>query len=110
MRFRSWSLSDKGLKRQGNQDSFLVDDRVGVFIVADGVGGHMGGEVASALAVETAREVIAHPKAHMFTPREVLTQAYRESNFRIFQRAQWTPSTRPVYLEHTVLPFHITRV
>ena len=88
MRFRSWSLSDKGLKRQGNQDSFLVDDRVGVFIVADGVGGHMGGEVASALAVETAREVIAHPKAHMFTPREVLTQAYRESNFRIFQRAQ----------------------
>ena len=65
----------------------MVDERAGVFIVADGVGGHMGGEVASALAVETAREVIAHPKAHMFTPREVLMQAYRESNFRIFQRS-----------------------
>lgn len=88
MRFQSWCLTDKGLKRQGNQDSFLIDERLGIFIVADGVGGHMGGEVASALAVETVREVIGHPKAEEFPPKQVLMQAYEEASHRIFDRAK----------------------
>lgn len=87
MRFQSWCLTDKGKKRESNQDSFLIDDRLGVFIVADGVGGHTGGEVASALAVETVREVIAHPKAGQFKPKEILYQAYEEASHRIFDRA-----------------------
>lgn len=91
MRKQVWALSDKGLKRSGNQDSFLVDDRLGVFIVADGVGGHFGGEVASALAVETVREVVAHPKASDFKPHEVITQAYEEASHRIYDRAQREP-------------------
>jgi PPM family protein phosphatase len=87
MRYQSWGISDKGLKREGNQDSFLIEDRIGVFIVADGVGGHFGGEVASALAVETVREVVSHPKASEFQPRDVLVQAYEEASHRIFDRA-----------------------
>lgn len=88
MRKQVWALSDKGLKRSGNQDSFLVDDHLGVFIVADGVGGHFGGEVASALAVETVREVVSHPKAAEFKPKDVITQAYEEASHRIYDRAQ----------------------
>jgi len=91
MRFQCWCLSDKGLKRSGNQDSFLIDERLGVFIVADGVGGHMGGEVASALAVETVREVLGHPKANQFNAKEVLYQAYQEASHRIFDRAAKEP-------------------
>ncbi|WP_235044608.1 Stp1/IreP family PP2C-type Ser/Thr phosphatase [Pseudobdellovibrio exovorus] len=88
---QAWGSSDKGLKREGNQDSYLIDDRLGVFIVADGVGGHFGGEVASALAVETVREVVNHPKAAEFRPREVLAQAYEEASHRIFDRATQEP-------------------
>lgn len=87
MKFQCWCLTDKGLKRAGNQDSFLVDERLGIFVVADGVGGHMGGEVASALAVETVREVIGHPKANDFQAKQVLMQAYEEASHRIFDRA-----------------------
>lgn len=91
MRRKAWGLSDKGLKREGNQDSFLVEDRLGLFIVADGVGGHFGGEVASALAVETVREVVNHPRAVEFRPREVLAQAYEEASHRIYDRALQEP-------------------
>jgi protein phosphatase len=53
-------VSDVGMKRDHNEDSFLVDLRLGLLVVADGMGGHAGGEHASRLAVETIqREVQA---------------------------------------------------
>ena len=48
-----------GLRRQGNEDSYCTRPDVGLFVVADGMGGHAAGEVASSLAVEAIAALVA---------------------------------------------------
>ncbi len=52
------ALTDVGRKREHNEDNFLVDKKLGLFVVCDGMGGHAAGEVASALAVRTFHEEV----------------------------------------------------
>jgi len=53
-------LTDVGLKREHNEDSILVDKETATFIVADGMGGHEKGEVASKILVDTFLSVPPH--------------------------------------------------
>jgi protein phosphatase len=54
----SAGITDRGKKRQGNEDSLFLEDSLGLYVVADGMGGHLAGEVASRLVVETIADYI----------------------------------------------------
>jgi serine/threonine protein phosphatase PrpC/CRP-like cAMP-binding protein len=56
---RFWPVTDVGRVREGNEDSFLVDKKLNLYVVADGMGGHAAGEVASAMAVRSFRDSVA---------------------------------------------------
>jgi len=56
LQIKSSGMTDVGLQREGNEDSFSVQDAFGLYMVADGMGGHQAGEVASRVAVEMINE------------------------------------------------------
>jgi len=105
MEIKHWAATDVGRKRSHNEDNFLIDKNLNLFVVADGMGGHASGEVASAIAVHTIRDVV-------FAERDLLTQytdfdataqmelctllefAVHSASARIFHKAQQEPEKR----------------
>lgn len=73
--------SDVGRIRQQNEDSFIADPRL--FVVADGMGGHNAGEVASAIAVRTMLDAAGDG----FTDHETFVAAVRAANAAIHDAA-----------------------
>ncbi|HXX69081.1 MAG TPA: Stp1/IreP family PP2C-type Ser/Thr phosphatase [Polyangiaceae bacterium] len=59
---RFYAATDVGKVRDHNEDNFLVDKKLSLFVVADGMGGHAAGEVASAIAVRAVHEEIRREK------------------------------------------------
>ena len=86
---KGYSLTHIGHRRKNNQDSLLVDKELSLYAVADGMGGHSGGEVASALAIETLHSFLKEAvQQKNFTPDPYLIEAFQESNSRVFAKSQ----------------------
>ena len=78
MRIRSCGKSDIGRVRKVNQDAFRCDDELGLYIVADGMGGHAAGEVAAQEAVQAIHDMIA--RGHDVVRDFLRAPATRESS------------------------------
>ncbi|MBO0772626.1 MAG: protein phosphatase 2C domain-containing protein [Actinobacteria bacterium] len=79
------SATDRGRVRESNQDSLLVSPPL--FAVADGLGGHRAGDVASQLAIETLRDRFSGPPG-----TEALATAVAEAGRAVWQRADSDPA------------------
>jgi serine/threonine protein phosphatase PrpC len=100
VKLEAWLVTDVGVVREHNEDSAYMEPANGFFIVADGMGGHAAGEVASAMAVETVRKTLeaAHKEIDSFkrAPTDVgrrgivqlLQSAVLSAHQAVFQRGQ----------------------
>jgi protein phosphatase len=91
MHIYAWACSDIGMKRSQNQDAYLLAPELKLFAVADGMGGHLGGEVASDLAVRAIEE---HVRVTSDAPERALADSVCVANARIHARASDSPVLR----------------
>lgn len=86
LKSKMYGLTDPGQVRESNEDAVRWDEAGGWVLLADGMGGHMAGEVASRLAIETLAEYL--PLQGEKAPASMLDAAVAEANARIHQQSR----------------------
>jgi protein phosphatase len=112
-RIEWFGLSDVGKKRSANEDAFFVDAGARLGMVADGMGGHQAGEVASSTIAQVFREGASAPVG--LAPPERLLRLVTEANARVVQKSQEKSEYRGMGSTITALlfddgAFHVAQV
>ena len=84
MKLASFGKTHVGMKRSHNEDAFYRNDEIGLYIVADGMGGHKAGEIASNMAVESIKNYVLNQKK---VAEQSLVDAIYVANNLIFKSA-----------------------
>jgi serine/threonine protein phosphatase PrpC len=109
----STGVSELGLIRKNNEDSFYIDDQRGLYIVCDGMGGHNGGEVASGMAVEIVSRDAQYTNAEEAV--KSLRSAIEKANHAIWSKGRTDPElynmgttiTAAAVIENTLVVAHV---
>ncbi len=96
---RACGHSDVGMVRDSNQDSMCVDQSLGLYLVADGMGGRAGGEVASSLTVQTVATEISEQlellqRSDITARRNILSKTVNSASLKIYERSLELPQYR----------------
>jgi PPM family protein phosphatase len=86
----AFGASDPGCVRANNEDYYLIAPSIGLYVVADGMGGAQAGEHASKLATETLWEEVYHKGAD--AGATMLVEAFREANQKVMEAAAADPA------------------
>ena len=103
-------LTDVGLVRKSNQDAFCIQKESNLIAIADGIGGHAGGEHASQLCIQTIKESIEEDLENQVAeqnPREVIRKAISLANNKIFGEGELKPELKG--MGTTVELFYFTK-
>jgi serine/threonine protein phosphatase PrpC len=100
--------SDPGKIRASNEDSFIANTKHTIFLVADGMGGHAAGEIASQIAASTVEEILSDSESG-FTVEQLLQFAVQKANTSVYETQRVKPECKGMGSTLTVLLFRDTQ-